>query len=529
MNTNNQETSLQNNTQSDTENQTDVWPLVKGLTYFEPPQFPLNALPELLKSYVAALATATQTPVDLAALMVLATVSASNAKFYVVDYSSDWKEPLNLYIIAALPPASRKSSVFAACTQPLQEWEQEQLALMKSVVNEAESRKRILTNRQEKLEALIGNINTTMAKRADAESELATCIQELQNLIVPSLPRLIADDVTPEMLTSLLCEQNGKMAVMSAEGSLFTVIINGLYSSGGPNFEILLKAHSGDTIRVDRRGRAPEYVESPALTIGLAIQPDILSGLSKKPGLRGRGLLARFLYSFPPSNIGYRAIGTNTVPEGIKRQYNDLIRQLLSAGVIYEESGYNPTHITLSTEAKTAFDEYRGAIETRMQPFGTLSSITDWAGKLPGAVLRIAANLQLVINATTLISNIEITADTIRRAMVIGDYFIEQALGVFNIMSTDQVLEDAKMLWSWIESRRFRSFTKRELHQLVRGQQRFTRADTLSSPLALLEDRGYIRHLPINSALPGRPSNNYETNPLIFAEPSEEGTEENVP
>ena len=70
--------------------------------------------------------------------------------------------------------------------------------------------------------------------------------------------------------------------------------------AAGPNLGVYLKGHAGDLLKVDRRGRPPEYVERPCLTIGLTVQPEVLQGLAGRPGFRGRGLLARFLYSLPP-------------------------------------------------------------------------------------------------------------------------------------------------------------------------------------------------------------------------------------
>ena len=68
------------------------------------------------------------------------------------------------------------------------------------------------------------------------------------------MPRLLASgDVTPEKLVGLLAEQGGRIALMSPEGEAFGLMA-GLYGNA-PNFEVFLKAHSGDTIRVDRVGR----------------------------------------------------------------------------------------------------------------------------------------------------------------------------------------------------------------------------------------------------------------------------------
>lgn len=74
-----------------------------------------------------------------------------------------------------------------------------------------------------------------------------------EEITVPVLPRLVADDVTPEAVASLLAEQGGRLAVLSAEGGILATLA-GRYS-GAPNLEVFLKGHAGDLLRVDRKGR----------------------------------------------------------------------------------------------------------------------------------------------------------------------------------------------------------------------------------------------------------------------------------
>lgn len=81
--------------------------------------FPTRALPGWLRDFVAAVAEETQTPVDLAgsiALSVLATAAGGRS---VVQVRGSWREPTNLYVVVALPPANRKSAVFALLSDPL--------------------------------------------------------------------------------------------------------------------------------------------------------------------------------------------------------------------------------------------------------------------------------------------------------------------------------------------------------------------------------------------------------------------------
>lgn len=93
-----------------------------------------------------------------------------------------------------------------------------------------------------------------------------------------------------------------------------------------PNLELFLKGWSGDMIRIDRLGRPPDYIQSTALTLGLTVQPAMLKQIFGMPGFHGRGLLARVLYSMPPSTIGQRQIrpnlSTRTSPAATASRYS---------------------------------------------------------------------------------------------------------------------------------------------------------------------------------------------------------------
>jgi replicative DNA helicase len=134
------------------------------------------------------------------------------------------------------------------------------------------------------------------------------------------MPRWLVDDATPEALAGLLAVY-GRIALLSPEGDVFDQMAGRYNQTAGPNLGVYLKGHAGDLLKVDRRGRPPEYVERPCLTIGLAVQPEVLRGLAGRPGFRGRGLLARFLYSLPASLVGRRQAGAPPVPPAVADRY----------------------------------------------------------------------------------------------------------------------------------------------------------------------------------------------------------------
>ena len=83
---------------------------------FEPQPFPVDVLPEFAQGYVEALATETQTPPDLAAMLVLAAFALCAARWLRLRVPGGWVEPLCLYVLVVLRSGSRKSAVFKEVT-----------------------------------------------------------------------------------------------------------------------------------------------------------------------------------------------------------------------------------------------------------------------------------------------------------------------------------------------------------------------------------------------------------------------------
>src|SRR5690606_33009881 len=118
-------------------------------------------------------------------------------------------------------------------------------------------------------------------------------------------------------------------------------------------------AWSGDTIRIDRIGRGSTIVRNGHLVIGLTVQPAVIDALGDKAEFHGRGLTARFMYSMPPNNVGYRDMLTiRRVPTHLKDAYETRMRQLLTTAL-----PDRPDTLTLDDQAARMFHEWRQALE----------------------------------------------------------------------------------------------------------------------------------------------------------------------
>lgn len=484
---------------------------------YDLPQFPTGILPGWLRDYVEAEARATQTPLDLAGMLSLSACAAAVAKKIVIQIRPGWVEPLNIWTVTALDPGNRKSAVFADIAYPIEEFEQVERERIAPKIEEMKNRRKILE------QSLTQAQNEAAKAKGSKQEELikgaGDITRQLAGVDIPVIPELIADDCSPEAVARLLADQGGRIAIMSPEGDIFDIMA-GRYGNGGVNIGNFLKGHAGDNIRVKRINRPPEYVKNPALTMGLAVQPDVLRGLIEKPGFRGRGLLGRFLYSIPVSPVGYRNTRPPGMPPNVRDTYCRGVQALLSLPWGTDSEGRPTAHVLrLSHDAEARFNEFEAWIEPQLRPYADLGSMTDWAGKLAGTVARISGILHMAGHVGTPAPwSIPITIEAVDGAILLArDYLIPHAKAAFAEMGADADIEAARYLLDCIEKKSMDKFTKQEIWQGTKGK--FQRVIQLDSALSVLIERGYLKAVSSpDRPGPGRkPAPAYLVNPFAIS------------
>jgi replicative DNA helicase len=241
-------------------------------------------------------------------------------------------------------------------------------------------------------------------------------------------------------------------------------------------------------IRIDRKGRPPEYVPRPALTLGLMIQPEVLRTIAAQRVFRGRGLIARFLYALPPSRVGYRRIGSAPLPETIRAGYDAHIRALATG---LAEWLSDPAVLVLTPEAHDAMQVIEAETEPALRDDGELASLKDWGSKFVGAVARIAGIIHLAELGAVAGPTTPISADTVWKAADIGTYFRFAAIAAFQAMATDPGITDAIYLLGRIRTLDGDVISERDMHRAC--QSRFPRKGALIAAIDRLVEHGYGR------------------------------------
>ena len=263
-------------------------------------------------------------------------------------------------------------------------------------------------------------------------------------------------------------------------------------------------------LRVDRKGRAPEYIARPALTVGLAVQPEVLRSLSDQPGFRGRGLLARFFYSLPASRVGGRRTDVLPLPDGVRETYAAELKALASS---LEEVGTGASLLRLSRQAEAELLAFADALEPLLGENGDLGYIADWGCKLVGGLGRVAALLHLAANVRRALGE-AVGPESVRAAIRIGRYLIPHALMAFDLMEADPNLTLARRVLHWILTKELTSFSRRDCFESMKGRVR--RVEALDPILNVLEAHGYVRRRVPEPRRRGRPpAPVFDVNPLV--------------
>jgi hypothetical protein len=469
------------------------------------PEFPVEVFPGWLADQVRAVAEFTQTDAAMPGAVALTVLSACAGGRLEVEVRPGWREPTNLFVAVIAAPGERKSPVQTAMTRPLRDAEAGIAQAAAPGIAEAATLRDIATSHAEKLKTAAAK--ATGEKREELTAEAIAAAKAAEAVTVPNLPRLFADDVTPEALASLMAGNGGRMAIISDEGSIFDVLA-GRYSTT-PNLDPFLKGHAGTPMRIDRKGREPEFVDKPALTVGLMAQHSVLRKVGANETFKGRGLVARFFFVLPVSKVGARLVE----PEPVHPDTVDLYAAQVHTMARTLAEWNDPAVVTLDRDAYETLLKAMQAIEDQLGPGGQLDHIADWATKLAGGIVRLAGLLHLANHPEDAWRE-QVAGSTMTEAVRLAGALTAHYRAATEAMGLDPTTENARYLLDVIRRFGRLEFTQRELFNAV-TRSRFPKVADLLEPLALLADHDWIARLePGEHAGPGRkPSPTYAFNP----------------
>ena len=456
-------------------------PLTGAITVMPP--FPVDVFPRWLGDMVTGVARFTATDPAMAGTLAVAVLSACAGGRLEVEPVAGWREPTNIFAAVIAGPGERKSPVHRAMTEPLFAAQATLTEAMRPRIAEAAALRDIADRHAEQAKAQAAKTSDP-SKRDEATAEAVAAAIAAEAITVPTLPKLITDDATPEALISLMAANGGRMAIISDEGGIFDTLA-GRYS-GAPNLDPYLKGHAGQPMSNERQTREGASIDKPALTVCVMAQPVVLRQFGGNTGLAGRGLPARFLFALPVSMAGYRDVDTPPVPEQVTDDYRQRVHDLAATFAERDDIAV----VTLTEEAGRVRRAAAERVEAELRPGGSLHDMREWGNKLSGATLRLAGLLHVAHHPDDAWQR-PIDADRMTDAVRLAEFFAAHYQAAIATITADATTETARRILGIVTAKGMSTFTRRELHR--RCHRQLPRAADVTAVLDVLTAHGWIR------------------------------------
>lgn len=473
----------------------------------EPPaDYPLEALPPTLQRAAQEVARFAKVPVASPAVIGLSVAATALRKHVRIEERPGLYHRPALFHALIAASGERKTPAFKHMTASLEEWEAERMEGYKAEVCTVEANNAVVTRVIAAYEKQVNKQITELGR-----NEIVGCIASEKARIreVPPSPRLFTTNATEEMVFRLMYERGGAFAVMSGEGRPVIDLIIGKYSGEGKTGDaIYLAGVSGDTISRDRignehSGQEAKIIRDPMLNVCVMVQPDKYMDAARHPRLRESGALARIWPVWLPSLVGERIEEPNEPGLDNKETepYFISIRQLLDFEPALDDHGQPKTHLLrLGPDAAEARREWHNVVEVMMGDGGEFEDVRDIASKAVTATVKAAAVLHVLQHPEYLHTNqSEISLETWKRAQLLGEYHLGEAIRVQRMAGEDQQLHDARRVLEWLgkkwaDEKGCTAFKVRTLQR--EGPRPRPNAAEAKRTCNLLKDFGWIKRLP---------------------------------
>lgn len=372
----------------------DGWPELQPLiAQIDPEDYPLDALPEIVRGAVQEVAGFVKAPLPLIATSALAALSLAIQAHVDVERAEKLSGPTGLFLLVIADSGERKSTCDGFFTKAIRDYEIEAQEaakpLMQAFKSEHDAWEAQRTGLKEKIKVL-----------AKEGKPSAAQVQELYRLdedepIPPRVPRLIYGDATPEALGYSLATQWPSGGIISSEaGSVF-----GSHGMGKEsvmrNLSTLNQLWDGATLAIERRTSESYIVRGARLTMALQVQEATIRAFfdSSKGLARGTGFLARFLVAWPCSTQGTRKFTEAPANWPALAAFNNRLTAILQRPAPIDDVALTPMVLKLSPDAKAAWIAFHDAIEVELSAGRELYDVRDVASKTADNAARLAALL----------------------------------------------------------------------------------------------------------------------------------------
>jgi hypothetical protein len=426
-------------------------------------------------------------------LAVLAAILGNKARFWA---GPAWREVSVLWLMLVGPSGVRKSSTARAYLQFLHEFEAAEAVNWEERLQAVDRHNLIVKAEHRLYEARLNEAVRTGGPLPDAPDR--------KPIVLPrrTPPKIIVDDFSPPALIDAHAQSRTGLLLVSDE---VASLLHRIDTNGGVmERTLLLRAHDGGFYRVDRVSRDVPEIESLAVSILGGIPTERLDQLL---GPVPDGFAARCLWA-ACDDSEMVTIALEAAQTGLAGKVLPTLRALVRAAREPIDLPLAQDGIALLQEATRRW--HRTAAEAHGQ-------IQSWLMRAPGQALRLAGLRELCEWALTGEDQrpMTISATSIEAAIeAVDSFFAPMAQRILGSVGTAKASRDAGELARVIARQGGTIINRRGLGRQMRG--RLADSTTFHAAFDALETGGWLRRKPRPDGALGRPSTDYEVNPLLL-------------
>jgi len=398
--------------------------------------FPVDALPEPVRSYVVEGAKSIGCDTSFIALPLMAGLAGAIGNTRRIMLKRDWLEPAIVWVAIIGESGCGKTPGFRCALKAVRSRQHQLIKQHEREMREWEERNALY-------EITLANWKK-VAARSDTPPEQPNAPEK------PACPRAWIEDATSEALAELL-HQNPR-GLLSLRNELSGWFSFGQYKNGGGADDIArwLQMFDGDPIMVDRKTSGHTYVPRATVSVAGCIQPKILErALGERH--RDNGLLARLLIAYPPRRA--KRWSEAEITAAIDAQMTAVFDRIYEAEPdLNEDEEPVPKPLPLTPDAKRtwiAFVNEHGEQQLR--------HVGDEAAAF-SKLEAYGARLALVIHCTRLAADDptlehpdKVDLASIDAGIRIVRWFIDEALRIYAIQAEDESASELRIRKELVE------------------------------------------------------------------------------
>ncbi len=420
--------------------------------------FPVELLPEPVRSYVTESAQEIECDRAFIALPIFSMLAAAIGNTHVIRLKRNWFEPSIIWTCIIGKSGAAKSPALEHATNPLREIQNRLIIEHQQAMREWRKQRK-------------GKGNDTDPPRCE---------------------RCVLDDTTIEGALQVMSENpRGVLQIRDELAEWFD--FDRYSSSKGPSGSSRwLGLFGGRSLQIDRRTEEPIHIRRVGMSIAGGIQPEILRRVLKTSFIEN-GLAARMLFANPPK--APRRWNDNELDPVTKARMYALVERLYQHQMNTtppeaSEQDPKPHTIGLTPEAmerfKLFYNEHNESMEHEED------HLCAAYAKLEGCCARFALIIHLVraaANDPALQDPKRVDAESIRCAIGLVEWFKHESIRVYSMIVMDDAQADDQIAIDWI-NKHGGAVT---VNRFSRGLKRYNRSDLARAKLLELEKKDYGR------------------------------------